>query len=368
MILSLPGLAALAALLFTWQQVGQASRELRLSEQGQITNRFNAAIGNLGSDSEDVRLGGLYSLERIMHDSARDHSTVVSVVSAYLRRHGAVTTGASPAQKPIPVDIDAAIGVLVRRPFGHDKGLVIDLSRVDLRGWTPPRTDTHEFVRLDGAILTGSDLSGVDLIGAQLRGALLSAAKLRKTDLAGAGLRDATLDEADLREATLVEADLRGVGLGGANLRDAYLSDANMRNSFVCSTTCPDLTATDLTGANMTGSSLTGADLTKATICSTVTWFTFDPEAPAASHPTKGADERDCATLRDTDLSGARLARMDLAGADLTGAILTGADLTKANLSRANLTKANLTGAKLSGVRLTGATLTGARGLPAALR
>lgn len=56
-VVSLPGLAALAALLFTWMQVGQASKELRISEQGQITNRFNAAVTNLGSDSVDVRLG-----------------------------------------------------------------------------------------------------------------------------------------------------------------------------------------------------------------------------------------------------------------------------------------------------------------------
>lgn len=57
---SLPGLAALAALLFTWMQVGQASKELRIAEEGQITNRFNAAIGNLGSKSLDVRLGGMW--------------------------------------------------------------------------------------------------------------------------------------------------------------------------------------------------------------------------------------------------------------------------------------------------------------------
>lgn len=79
-MLSLPGLAALAALLFTWMQVGQTSKELRISEQGQITNRFNAAVSNLGSGSVDVRLGGIYALERIMHDSARDHPTVVSVL------------------------------------------------------------------------------------------------------------------------------------------------------------------------------------------------------------------------------------------------------------------------------------------------
>ncbi|MGW6483824.1 hypothetical protein ACWGDS_39275 [Streptomyces sp. NPDC055059] len=79
---SLPGLAALVALLFTWMQVGQASKEVRISEQGQITDRFNAAIGNLGSQSMDIRLGGIFALQRIMQDTVRDHPAVVSVLAS----------------------------------------------------------------------------------------------------------------------------------------------------------------------------------------------------------------------------------------------------------------------------------------------
>jgi hypothetical protein len=58
MVAALPGLAALGALLATWMSIDQSRSELRIAEQSQITNRFNAAVKNLGSDSEDVRLGG----------------------------------------------------------------------------------------------------------------------------------------------------------------------------------------------------------------------------------------------------------------------------------------------------------------------
>lgn len=34
-----------------------------------------------------MRLGGIYALQRIMQDSVRDHSTVVSVLAAYVRQH-----------------------------------------------------------------------------------------------------------------------------------------------------------------------------------------------------------------------------------------------------------------------------------------
>ncbi|MGW1362934.1 hypothetical protein ACWCQP_36700 [Streptomyces chartreusis] len=41
---SLPGLAALGALLFTWMQVGQAGKELRISEHGQITTELDRVM------------------------------------------------------------------------------------------------------------------------------------------------------------------------------------------------------------------------------------------------------------------------------------------------------------------------------------
>jgi hypothetical protein len=79
---ALPGLTALVALVFTWMSVEGTQTQLRIAEQGQITNRFNAAIHNLGSDSPDVRQGGIHALQRIMQDSPRDQSAIVSVLTA----------------------------------------------------------------------------------------------------------------------------------------------------------------------------------------------------------------------------------------------------------------------------------------------
>src|SRR3954447_13018885 len=43
----------------------------RLSRAGQITERFTRAIDQLGSTQLDVRLGGIYALERLARDSPR---------------------------------------------------------------------------------------------------------------------------------------------------------------------------------------------------------------------------------------------------------------------------------------------------------
>ncbi|MFC9945135.1 pentapeptide repeat-containing protein [Streptomyces pratensis] len=315
MVVSLPGLAALAALLFTWMQVGQANKQLRISEQGQITNRFNAAITNLGSDSVDVRLGGVYGLERIMQDSVRDHPTVVSVLTAYVRRHAPLPEAGVDRKQTVapvvtlPTDVEAAMGVLAKRPLEVET-FGLDVNRTDLRGLRSGQGGS----RFAGMIFQEADLTGADLTGADLTNANLTGTVLRGSSLAGATLSVASVSGADLTEANLNKADLSGADLTGARLTGAELNGAVLSSAVLKRTT--------FRTANMNGSNLTGADLNGA------------------------------------DLTDARLAFANLALADLTGANLTGADLSDADL----------TGAILTGVRLTGAKLDGVRGLPPSRR
>ncbi|MGA5062571.1 pentapeptide repeat-containing protein [Streptomyces exfoliatus] len=326
LLLSLPGLAAVAALLFTWLQVNQTGKELRIIEEGQITSRFNAAIGHLGSDSVDVRLGGVYALERIMNDSPPDQGSVVSVLSAYVRRHAPVTSGTGTS---VPsVDASAAMNVLVRRRPEYDQGLSVVLSGVNLRGWAPSHPAHRErAIHLRGAVLTGSDLRGADLSGADLRGA--------------------SLDRADLSGVEMLFADLGEASLDRARLRDTVFDGSDLSSVQFCFDTgqCADLTGTDFSGADLTGASLPGADLRKASFCSDVFLQPVDGE--------EGTSEGRCALLRDADLTRADLSGVDLAEADLRGADLTDADLTDADLK---------------GTALDGAVLDGTRGLPPSFR
>ena len=59
------GLAALGSLAVT-------ARTYRLSLQGQLTDRYTKAVEQLGDDKLDIRLGGIYALERLAVDSQRD--------------------------------------------------------------------------------------------------------------------------------------------------------------------------------------------------------------------------------------------------------------------------------------------------------
>jgi len=60
----LAGLAVVAGLLFTWRQV-------RDGRQGQVTDRYTKAIDQLGQAAPELRLGGIYALERIARDPGR---------------------------------------------------------------------------------------------------------------------------------------------------------------------------------------------------------------------------------------------------------------------------------------------------------
>jgi hypothetical protein len=185
LIAGLAGLGALGSLAI-------ATRTYRLTQQGQITDRYTKAIEQLGSDKLDVRLGGIYALERIARDSERDHPTVVEVLSAFVREHSdpaqiiAPNPMISSARSMPPTDIQAALTVLGRLP--HRLGV----SRGDLAGAFLVGADLTG-ANLSGARLIGANLSGARLIGANLSGALINRADLSGADLAGANLSDAWL-------------------------------------------------------------------------------------------------------------------------------------------------------------------------------
>ncbi|MGW6755349.1 hypothetical protein [Streptomyces sp. NPDC055006] len=75
---------AVGTLWYSGVQTRQANEQARddraLSKEGQITDRYTAAVANLGEDKMDVRLGGIYALQRIMQDSPRDQSTIANVL------------------------------------------------------------------------------------------------------------------------------------------------------------------------------------------------------------------------------------------------------------------------------------------------
>jgi hypothetical protein len=187
------GIGFFGTLYFTW-------RTVQVNREGQVTERFTKAITQLGDEKLEIRLGGIYALERISRDSTRDYGPIMEVLTAYVRDKAPWPTEEPPegGQEPPqptrpPTDIQAVLTTLGRRAH--------PLPRLDL-------TDTN----LRGANLEGADFEGANLRGANLEEAILWRANLWRADLLGA----------NLQEAYLLGANLEGATLWGTYLRTAH--------------------------------------------------------------------------------------------------------------------------------------------------
>ncbi|MFJ6558161.1 pentapeptide repeat-containing protein [Streptomyces luteogriseus] len=250
-------LVSVAGLLYSNDQVRDqlkiSRQELGVTQEGQITDRYTAAVENLGDDAMDVRLGGIYALQRIMEDSPRDHPTIANVLATYVRTHAA-----KPRKKGVaaPADVHAALAVLAFRDSSRDDFFTLDLrdahlSGIELRPRRPGKV-------ADPADRSGEYLPRADRPRADLSGAYLSGVDLSEGDLSGARLAYADLQGANLSRAGLQGANLVRAYLRGADLRGAYLARANLSGA--------DLRGADLTGAYLIGARLSGARLSGAAL------------------------------------------------------------------------------------------------------
>jgi hypothetical protein len=60
-------------------------RTFLLTRETQVTERYTRAVSQIGEDNLEVRIGGIYALERIGRDSSADRRTVVFVLGALVR-------------------------------------------------------------------------------------------------------------------------------------------------------------------------------------------------------------------------------------------------------------------------------------------
>jgi hypothetical protein len=220
----LGGIVLLAGFFGTWQNIKVAQESFKVSQEGQITDRFSKAIEQLGAiDSTEkkkleVRLGGIYALEGIANESKELHWPIMEVLCTYIRVNAPIKPQESPQENqtatasPQPeADIQAILTVLGRRDQKQEKkSQHLDLNNVDIRG-----------ADLTGAGLTGTGLAGANLSGANLSGVYLTEASLSGAYLSGAYLNAAYLVRANLSGANLSRANLNGTDLDGENLSGA---------------------------------------------------------------------------------------------------------------------------------------------------
>jgi len=253
------GVVLVVGVYFSW-------RTLLQGREGLITDRFSRAVDQLGSTSTDVRIGGIFGLERLARSSSIDHGPIMEILVAFIRQRAPVSTAAS----PIASDVQAALTVLTRRTRRFDSTILpLDLSDIDL----------------SGARLANSDLSGICLARSLLAGADMRRARLEGVDISGAHLISARLGDSywdaktQVKGALFTGANLGGAHMQGANLRIAWWDEADFGGA--------DLRGTDVRGLDLRKAKHLSVMQQKVTVSDERTQF----PAPAQPSPKKAKDD-----------------------------------------------------------------------------
>jgi uncharacterized protein YjbI with pentapeptide repeats len=315
----LGGGAFLMGAYFTW-------RQLQITLNGQVTDRLSKAVEYIGSENLSIRLGGLYSLERIALDSSRDLPKIIEILCAYIRVHSpseVINRGiheieiskeltdqelseivANIFHRPRPKeDIHAALQIISKITRIHrvpeDSLLVVsrNLFGVNVKGARLPQKSDLSYFFFDNsqldyvAIPADSKLIGIRICHSDLRGAFMDEVNLSYSDLSGSALERITL-----RKATLIKARFIGSRLACANLIKVVAKEASFNR------------------AKLRKALFSGAKLKKAN-------FGY-------------------ADLRESNLNEADLSEVDFGSADLSRASFKDAKLNGAKLYKADLTNA----------------------------
>lgn len=342
-------------------------RNAEMARSRLIADRFMTAITQLGNENSATRTGAVYSLELVAHQSAKEHWTVMEILTAFVREQSAQiarSEGYSQEGEALRTDIQAALTVIGRR----DASLDPQNKLLDLRHITVPYADLRgaNFKNLDlrGANLNGADLRGADLCQAELNDSQLVGASLYETNLHKANLRAANLSNANLNRAWICAANLQSANLQGASLRSANLQSANL---YKANLQAANLKLANLQGAKLFLANLQGAKLGKANLQGTgligANLHGANLNGANLQQVNLNAAKLQYAEAYFANFSHATLKEADLSAANFMGSNFKKADFETANLFQTNLMGANLLDANLSAGSWEGAILTGAKNL-----
>ncbi|WP_147125415.1 pentapeptide repeat-containing protein [Shimia ponticola] len=233
-------LAASATLFFQPIRLWLNERSAQTAEQGMITDRINKAVEGLGAEKTikvartqdgqeqpaaemsvpnlEVRIGSLFSLERIAKDSLRDHVQIMEMISAYVRSNASLpdTKNASDSPPSRP-DIQTAVRVMGRR--------------------SPQQIETERvqsfYLDLSYSYLGNLDFSLGNFEGASFLGSNLCYASFYKSNLARSSFHSCYLfgsvfGQSDLSNARISHCDVTLAHFAGASVQGLFTDGTDM--------------------------------------------------------------------------------------------------------------------------------------------
>ena len=257
--------AALVGLPFIVWRAVVAQQQVNVAEQSHITDRISKAVEQLGAEKTvkrvlkdadgnpvfdidgitpktvettepniEVRLGGIYALERISKDSLPDHIQIMEILCAYIREN-APAASLDPTELLLKTaiprnDIQAVITILARCGVHQNKLEFrakhrLDLSRTNLDGIDFKAGDFTAAL-FHRCRFEAANFSGCDLTGTQFNGSLMNFCEFQNCKIVGTSFDRVTISRplewvffstsfanAELHSLSCIAADLSAMNI-----------------------------------------------------------------------------------------------------------------------------------------------------------
>lgn len=262
------------------KQANAAQTQVILQQDRDYASLFTRAIEQLGTMREvreydevanreiyrlepniEVRLGAIYTLERVSRDSERDHIAVMETLCAYVRENSPISelnTFTAPPRnfsndlvhcdwvyetyRPAlkewlkrienpKSDVQAALDSIGRRSSDRKN---YELKSID--GKPNYRLDLRK-TNLRKANLSGYDFRNAIFDDAHLEGANLKGTFLEKSSFKRAKLSGANLEHSRFYKANFYNSDLKGMLLKDRNILHVNFERSNLEGSIIRNTT-----------------------------------------------------------------------------------------------------------------------------------
>ncbi len=208
----------------------------KINAQAQITESMVQAITQIGAINDkkpniEVRLGGLYSLQRIMQNSEENELPVVKILYAYVRENLKRDKTKQPKKinrgfetYKMPEDIQAALNIISQfnkeqreqgKKLPHSNQL--SFAHADFSDYSLEKMD-FSHANFENANLSGTDLCQANLSNAFLRGANLSGVYGASLNLYGVSYFGANFSGANLSCVFMGGSDFVGIDFSDAIL------------------------------------------------------------------------------------------------------------------------------------------------------
>jgi len=200
-------------------------------------NEITRSVPNIES-----RLGALYSLERLLTESARDQRAIIETLCAYIRENSPLEIpedeaeaqqflrGDVPPRPTRRADVQAALTIIGRRPEiirlrAEREGWRLDLRNANLVAYDFSNLN-YDNARFDHSFLNGANMSGARFNNCVFQGTFMRAAKMK-----GAIFHSAKFDDCDVRGAEIEKTDFSSATFVDTDLRDANVISFNIKGA-----------------------------------------------------------------------------------------------------------------------------------------